>query len=169
MPAIAQPCPVCDYDLADTPPEAPCPECGTPSINRTDAARFRRIDRRRNFRVFATLMIPAWFFLATHISGYITAFWILGIPRGRFIHHGQHASLDVLYWCNMFGMVILPASGVGLLISPFYLVPAIRRFHADDNARRLTRLLILALPALALAALMILEPAPATLFTWVPD
>lgn len=169
VPGTDHTCAVCGYDLGVVAVDGACPECGTHARDRTIAVHFERIDRRRSIRVFAILMAPAWFFLVTNIIGYAAAFWILALPRGVPIDFGQSVWLDRLFLIHLLGMVLLPASGAGLLISPFMVIPAFRRFQRGEDHRRLPLLLVLALPSVALVALMAIETSPVTLFTWVPD
>lgn len=168
MPPPAKPCPACGYDLAGGSAAHPCPECGTP-FNEGRVQRYRRIDRRRSLRIYAAVMIPAWVFLIVNVAGYGTAFWILKLPRGVTVYGGQHPVIDRLALAHLLAMLALPASAIGLLVSPFLLYPAVRRFREDDNPKRLAVLAVLTLPALTLALMIVLEPAPATLFAWLPE
>jgi hypothetical protein len=163
------PCPVCRYDLTHTPRDAPCPECGLASPERANAFRHHAADRRRSLRIFALLMVPAWLFAAINAVGYATAFWILALPRATPIAMNQHPMLDALGVAAWACTPTLPASALGLIILPCSLIPALRRFDEHDNPRRVMLLLIAALPALALTVLILFEPAPSAIFSWLPQ
>lgn len=162
-------CPACHYDLADLPAEAPCPECGLASPGRVNAFRYRLADRRRSLRTFVWLMVPAWLFMVINAAGYITAFWILGVPRKTVISADQYRILDALAVVGWACVPTLAASALGLMTLPFLLVPAVRRFSEDDNPRRTGVLVLTAVPAIVLTLLLLFEPAPSVIFSWVPQ